>query len=333
MIWLALKALMLVVLLFLAAGIVYEQIGKWRDHKHFPQIGRSVDIGGRTVNIYCSGEGSPTVILESGHSIPGYGWVSIERQIATFTRACWYDRAGYGWSDPGPYPNRSDAIAKDLHKLLQEAGVPPPYVLVGHLFGAFTVRVYNGFYPGEAAGIVLIDPSSEDSSLQNPTMPKNVHNEALRPRVILLAKTLGSLGLWRLLSHDPGPPPKGLTSSEWATINALMRQSKSAVARIQETPLWVSAAQARDSGNLDDLPLIVLSPAIPSLGATDIQQRKFELQAKLTGLSKTGRQVAVQNDGPSIPYSISEHMIPYESPDAVVRAVRDVVTEARARRF
>jgi hypothetical protein len=85
----------------LVSGMVYEQVGEWRDHRRFPQVGRSVDIGGRSLNIYCSGEGSPTVILESGHSLPGLSWALVQPEIATFTQACWYDRAGNGWSDPG----------------------------------------------------------------------------------------------------------------------------------------------------------------------------------------------------------------------------------------
>jgi hypothetical protein len=132
------------------SGMLYEQAQRARDREHFPQIGRSVDIGGRTLNIYCTGAGQPAVILESGanwaiHSAvhdpktifanggprPGYSWVSIQRALATVTTVCWYDRAGSGWSDLGPYPRDSASQARDLHALLRAAGVPPPYVLAG----------------------------------------------------------------------------------------------------------------------------------------------------------------------------------------------------------
>src|SRR6266446_2121901 len=104
------KCLLLLVVVLILAGITYEQIGERLDRKRFPQIGRSVDIGGRTLNIYCSGEGGPTVILESGHGLPGYSWAPIQRKVAKFTHACWYDRAGNGWSDPGPDPNWSAEV-------------------------------------------------------------------------------------------------------------------------------------------------------------------------------------------------------------------------------
>jgi len=97
------KALAVGLIATVFAGALYEQVARRQDRKRFPQIGQSVDIGGRSLNLYCSGDGSPTVILESGKGNPGYSWVFVQREMAQFTRACWYDRAGYGWSDSGPY--------------------------------------------------------------------------------------------------------------------------------------------------------------------------------------------------------------------------------------
>jgi pimeloyl-ACP methyl ester carboxylesterase len=146
-------------------GFAYEQFGQWLDLKRYPQVDQSFDIGGRSLNIFCSGEGSPTVILEGNWGSPGYSWTYIQRAMAKFTHTCWYDRAGYGWSDPGPFPNHSDSIARDLHKLLTAACIRPPYVLVGHAMGGFHVRVFQGFYPSEVAGMVLVDPMNEDMTI------------------------------------------------------------------------------------------------------------------------------------------------------------------------
>ena len=80
-------------------GLIYEQIGRSHDARRLPpRIGRAVDIGGRTMNIFCSGEGSPAVVFESGGHGLGYEWVQVQPEVAKFTRACWYDRAGTGWS-------------------------------------------------------------------------------------------------------------------------------------------------------------------------------------------------------------------------------------------
>jgi pimeloyl-ACP methyl ester carboxylesterase len=102
------------ILLLAIAGFVYERIGARRDRQQFPQIGRSVDIGERSLNIFCSGNGSPTVILDSGRGMPGFSWLLVQPELAKLTRACWYDRAGYGWSDAAPSARTSEDIATDV---------------------------------------------------------------------------------------------------------------------------------------------------------------------------------------------------------------------------
>jgi pimeloyl-ACP methyl ester carboxylesterase len=164
----ALKSLLFFMGLEFVAGIVYEQIGRRRDRTRIPQIGRSVDIGGRSLNIFCSGTGAPPVVFESGGAGPGLVWESLQTEVAKFTQACWYDRAGEGWSDPGPFPRTSVAIANDLHELLKRAGVPPPYVFAGASIGGLNSRVYGGVYPNDVAGMVFIDSAHEDEPLRAP---------------------------------------------------------------------------------------------------------------------------------------------------------------------
>jgi hypothetical protein len=90
------SALMFVVV----AGIVFEWVGARRDKELFPRVGFPVDIGGRSLNIYCSGQGTPTVILDTGGSSPGYQNLPLQALVSKETRTCWFDRAGLGWSDP-----------------------------------------------------------------------------------------------------------------------------------------------------------------------------------------------------------------------------------------
>ena len=143
-----LKSLALLIAATFVSGLIYEQFGRRQDRQRIPQIGRSVDVGGRSLNIYCSGAGAPAVILESASGI-GLEWGTIQTEVAKFTEACWYDRAGMGWSDPGPFPRTAEAIASDLHHLLNRAGVSPPFVLAGFSFSGLPVREYNGFSPAK----------------------------------------------------------------------------------------------------------------------------------------------------------------------------------------
>jgi pimeloyl-ACP methyl ester carboxylesterase len=136
---------------------------------------------------------------------PGYVWAHIQPEIAKFTQACWYDRAGEGWSDPGPFPRTSAAIAKDLHELLQRAGIPAPYLLVGNSFGGLNVRVYNGLYPNEVAGMVLVDSAHEDEPKRAPKF----YLGRTAPRYLwyplhLMFQTADNIGLIRLT--QPSPP-------------------------------------------------------------------------------------------------------------------------------
>src|SRR5258708_1292477 len=95
-------ALLSLVILLACVGAIYQALGNWRDVHRFPQRGRSVQAGEVKLNLNCSGAGMPTVILDSGAGTSSIGWIKIQPEIARYARVCSYDRAGYGWSDPGP---------------------------------------------------------------------------------------------------------------------------------------------------------------------------------------------------------------------------------------
>jgi len=299
--------------LLLAAGAIYEQVGEWRDGRRFPQVGRSFDVGGRRLNIYCSGTGATTVIFDSAHGAAGVGWMPIQQQVASFTRACWFDRPGFGWSDPGPCPCTSDIVARDLHTLLRRAGIAPPYVLVGHSLGGFDMRVFTGFYPREVTGLVLVDASHEDERKAIPDVPHKSHPESLRCPFAALMSILGRFGVIRLVADPEG----GLS---W--------QPKSVVAEIREGPGWRDGELARAAGGLGDRPLIVLTAgkSMTDLSSPDaqkfilMQDAWIRLQAGFAKLSTRGKQVVVWD---------SDHGIPNEDPQAVIDAVRQVVNSTR----
>src|SRR3989454_1075347 len=130
-----------------------------RDFRRYPPPGRLVNVGGHRLHIYCTGGGTPTVVMDSGFPGTSLSWTFVQPEVAKFTRACSYDRAGLGWSDAGPMPRTSRQIVDELHTLLRNARVEGPYVLVGHSFGTFTVRLYASTYPDEVAGMVLVVPT------------------------------------------------------------------------------------------------------------------------------------------------------------------------------
>lgn len=116
---------------------------------------------GRRMNLYCAGSGSPTVVFDSGLSDWSNTWALIQPAVATRTRACSYDRAGMGYSDPAKQPRTAFNIVGDLHTLLERAGIKGPLLLVGHSLGGFDMKLYAALHPEQVAGLVLVDPSEE----------------------------------------------------------------------------------------------------------------------------------------------------------------------------
>jgi pimeloyl-ACP methyl ester carboxylesterase len=120
------------------------------------KISTLVDIGGRRLAVRSEGDGLPSVVLEMGLGGEGSMYDAIARQIATYTRVLWYDRAGLGRSDPVPTPRTIQDLVLDLHTLLQQIALPGPYLLAGHSMGGPVVRLYRDRYPEEVAALVLI---------------------------------------------------------------------------------------------------------------------------------------------------------------------------------
>src|SRR5258708_21405158 len=137
------------------AGAIYQAIGTWRDRRRFPPPWRLVRVNERWMHIHATGEGTPTVVFESGMGASCLSWTLVQPQVAQFTRAVSYDRAGHGWSDPAREPRTARQIAQELHALLAAAGIPGPYILVGHSFGGYVNRAYAPLYRDTVAGMVL----------------------------------------------------------------------------------------------------------------------------------------------------------------------------------
>ncbi|MEZ4735051.1 MAG: alpha/beta hydrolase [Caldilineaceae bacterium] len=149
----ALLALLILLVALGAIGAAYQAMATVRDARAFPPSGQLVDVGGYRLHLSCIGQGSPTVILESGQANSLAVWSWIQPEVAKTTQVCAYDRAGIGGSDTGPLPRDARQMVRELHTLLQNAAIAPPYVLVGHSFGGLVTHVYAAQYPAEVAGL------------------------------------------------------------------------------------------------------------------------------------------------------------------------------------
>lgn len=126
--------------------------------------GKLIAVNGHKLHLVCEGSGSPAVILHPGTGEFSFDWQIVQHRIAQVTRVCSYDRAGYAWSGMSPDFERFGPTAVRLHDLLEKAGVAPPYILVGHAFGALYVRDYQRRYSEQVSGMVLVDPTPEEDA-------------------------------------------------------------------------------------------------------------------------------------------------------------------------
>jgi pimeloyl-ACP methyl ester carboxylesterase len=331
----------IVALLLLAAicGAAYQAIANWRDGRRFPQEGRSIALGAAfpnvALNMNCSGQGSPTVIMDTGLGVPAMGWNFVQPEVAKFARVCSYDRAGYGWSTPGPMPRTSGEIVKELHALLAASGEEGPYVLVAHSFGGYNVRVYTKEYPADVVGMVLVDTSHEDQdsrmtgSMKTYMKDQTAQLEFQRK----VAPLLIFFGIARITSGDE--PGLNLPKDFLHELTYLQLQSKFVEATASEIQNFssISAGEVRAAGNLGERPLVVLTAGkeedtknLPKgLDKRDLDDfRKIwmnDLQVQEAHLSTRGRQVIVPD---------STHMIPLLRPDTVIAAIREVCEAVRA---
>jgi pimeloyl-ACP methyl ester carboxylesterase len=151
-------ALISTAVIFVAAATGFC-VQRWHDANIPAPAGAYADLGGRRVHYCLSGAGKYTFILEAGLGDYSASWRGFDASLAALGKTFVYDRAGLGWSDAGPSPRSIEQIVDDLHRTLEFAAIPKPYILVGHSLGGLMQLRYATRFPDEVAGLLLIDPS------------------------------------------------------------------------------------------------------------------------------------------------------------------------------
>jgi pimeloyl-ACP methyl ester carboxylesterase len=282
--------------------------------KEPPLLGKLIDVGGYRVHLYCIGTGSPTVVIVgAGFSID---WGLVQPEAAKFTQVCSYDHSGIGWSDDGPKDSCSLRV-NEVHSALKNAGIPPPYVLVGHSLGALVARIFAGRYPDEVAGIVFVD-----------------HAVIMRPNMMMPP---GSAPL-------PPPPPNAGTGgppSGMELMKPMGLEDDSNFSKLpaqdREAHLWFMAQPRNQKalqtngeakpGCFADADAIVKEHSKP-LGdkpLVDVDTNETaaaELQKQLLSLSSNSKEMTADHSG---------HFVIIDRPDVVVDAISRVVHSARTK--
>lgn len=326
---------LLVVGLLLTAGYIFQRRTTAADFEKFPAPGQLVDVGGFNLHIHCTGEaGGPTVVVDAGNGDFSVTWMGIQREVEKSARICTYDRAGYGWSDVSPHPRTASQMANELHQLLVNADVEPPYILVGHSLGGLNVRVYASLYPDEVAGMILVDAGHEDQLQRLP--PEYLQLYKRQESYFSVLGFMSRFGILHLIgSSSKGaelvPPQVAKLPKEVQPVYMTMISHPSyfdtTLAELRALP--EITAEVRATGKLGDTPLLILTAdsldeaAAQSIGlgedfpAAQLQQAFNELQNEFEALSTRSRHIIVKD---------STHGINLDQPQAVIDAILDMVT-------
>ena len=302
-------ALLILIVVLGVVGFVYQTAAETSDRNAYAAPGQLLDVDGHPMHIVCAGEGSPTAILEAGAGAFSATWGWIQPAVAQQTRVCAYDRAGFGWSDVGPEPRDARQIAHELHTLLEETGVEPPYVMVGHSLGGIYVRVYNAEYPGEVVGMALIDSTHPDNwERQGESL------DALRTMASVSA-VLSRFGLMRLAfagEHFDLPEPDGSVLKAYTASTRYWDMQRADMAAASAT-----IDEGRAAGDLGDLPLAVLAAVDYPEGKG--RDTELALQMELAALSSDSIYQVV--DGARHITLLTDEQYSQQVSDAVIRVV------------
>jgi len=253
-------------------------------------IAKLVSVGNYKLYIECTGTGNPTVVLDSGLSATSRSWFLVAPPVAKFARVCIYDRASTGRSERAPMPRTAQDLVNDLHALLNNAGVPPPYVMVGHSLGGMNVRLYASEYPNEVVGLVLVDSAHEDEW-----------------------ERFGAL----LPPEFPGEPPQ---------FKDFRKQLTDPVQGTEKIDLKISGDQMKAKRqSFGNMPLIVISHGkpiadVPAIVSPIVEGVWNDMQKDLLKWSSKSKQIIALE---------SDHGIPTEQPQLIVDAIREEVNAAR----
>jgi pimeloyl-ACP methyl ester carboxylesterase len=289
-----------------------------------PPVGRLYTVSGRHLALHRSGSGEPAVVFLPGAGMVGLDFLNIHEQVSQFTTSVLYDRGGTGWSEACDLPRTATEVTDELRSLLHQASVPAPYLLVGHSLGGAYAQRYAQRFPDEVAGLLLLEPAHEDFDAH---MPGQTTLDQLR----------GVLATLRLLLHYK-TFYRGVFSQMFASWPQEVRESlidwhlRSLTKTFQEWPTSDRTGKGRLmtelrlGGNTPDVPLIVLcamgidpsmAAIMPDSYLRKINDGKRVLYTALASSVPRGEYREVENAGHTTIHT--------DRPDAVVRAIRDLV--------
>ena len=301
------------------AGFIYNAITCTRLARAHPVPGTFYIVNGRRMHIDCTGEGTPTIILESGVGDDWLIWQAVQPELSTVSRVCSYDRLGLGWSEPSTAPRDAIAIASQLHALLSIAHISGPLLLVGHSGGGLYIRAFAAIYPENVLGLIFVDPTSTKvfqtipGAVETDSQRRHRHYEA---RWRAFEELIGWARLTGGCLADVPPPLQG-----WADFDAAeeCRPTYEVSSLGERDQMQRSAEEVATLACCGRLPTLIISQDPdrdqPGWGPQNMAERRIwgDLQEQMKNLSSCSRRVVARSSG---------HHVMIDRPEVIVRAIK-----------
>jgi len=303
--------------------------------REFARPHQLVDIGGRRLNLYCSGTGPVTVVFDAPSGDAGWTWHAVQPKVATRTRACVYDRAARGFSDPSPLqPTFGNAVA-DLHALLGKAGIAPPYVLVGNSFGGAVAELYAYRYPQEVKALVLVEAGHEDETERMNRASQGKLKQMFDGQDAFIAQCAEAAHKGFVYGSEIYAACTGGTGDVYGRELAAAR-----LASVSSAAYWddvVAGSKSGDAGDAElraarrpfgDLPLVVLARGVSPYAVPGKPQSALNKATEAENLAIQKEVAALSTRSSLHVVAGASHIIQADKPDAVVAAVGEALDRA-----
>lgn len=303
--------------------------------REFARPHQLVDIGGRRLNLYCSGTGPVTVVFDAPSGDAGWTWHAVQPKVAARTRACVYDRAARGFSDPSPLPPTFGNAVNDLHALLGKAGIAPPYVLVGNSFGGAVAQLYAYRYPQDVKALVLVEAGHEDETERVNRASQGKLKQMFEGEDAFIAQCAEAAHKGFVYGSEIYAACTGGTGNVYGRELAAAR-----LANVGSAAYWddmVAGAKSGDAGDAElraarrpfgDLPLVVLARGVSPYAVPGKPQSALNKATEAENLAIQKEVAALSTRSSLHVVAGASHIIQADRPDAVVAAVGEVLDRA-----
>jgi pimeloyl-ACP methyl ester carboxylesterase len=316
----------------LILGCACQLVAARRDRLRYASRGRWIEIGERQ-NLFVleKGTGNTTVVFESGIAATHLNWCAIQNEVSRFACAVAYDRGGLGWSSPARTERTPANAARELHRMLEVAGIHPPYLLVGHSFGGMVMRRFALLYSDQVAGVVLVDPMRccewpPINAMQQATLNRTVrYLRCAVPvahvglaRLAVTSALCGSGVLARLMANVAGDGARHLLGRVTGELAKMPSEIRPCIAAHWSRPDFYKGMHrhiqavpetVREMCNADPIeriPVLVLTPAL----STPLTHEE------INSIGSNGKQVIATESG---------HWIHLDQPDLVIQSIFEMV--------